>query len=94
MFLVPMYIVVLSLVPSNMRGMAALSLTLATSLLGAGIGPVVIGAVTDALAPSLGTNALRFAMSTLLVSLVVALGAVRMGMRHAQADFAEFAPDG
>jgi MFS family permease len=93
MFLVPMYIVVLSLVPSNMRGMAALSLTLATSLLGAGIGPVVIGAVTDALAPSLGTNALRFAMSTLLVSLVVALGAVRMGMRHAQADFAEFAPD-
>jgi MFS family permease len=90
-FLVPMYIVVLSLVPSNLRGVAGLSLTLATGLVGAGIGPVVIGAAADAIEPHAGSDSLRFAMSLLLVSLILALAAVRMGIRHARSDFARIA---
>jgi hypothetical protein len=51
----------------------------------------VIGAAADAIEPHAGSDSLRFAMSLLLVSLILALAAVRMGIRHARSDFARIA---
>jgi hypothetical protein len=59
--------VVHSLVPATMRALASDILFLVLNLIGLGFGPLTVGFVSDLLAPSLGHESLRWAMSIILV---------------------------
>jgi len=51
-----------SVLPAHLRAMGMAAIMFATNLVGLGAGPVLIGLVSDALAPSLGAESLRYAM--------------------------------
>lgn len=65
----PGFSAILSLVPANMRATASALTLLLINLIGAGLGPQVIGLLSDSLQGSVGNNSLRF--SLLLVLLVI-----------------------
>jgi predicted MFS family arabinose efflux permease len=69
----PTYVVVQALVAPGQRTLACAVLLLAMNLLGFGLGPVLIGGISDLLTPSLGTNAIRYA---LLIGMVAYLAGV------------------
>lgn len=51
-----------SVLPAHLRGMGTAAIMFATSLVGAGAGPLLVGLLSDALAPALGSESLRYAM--------------------------------
>ena len=70
-FLGPSIAITHSLVPANMRAFASAVLFLVLNLIGLGLGPLFVGAISDWLAPYYGVESLRIALaSTLLVSLI------------------------
>ena len=87
--LVPMYVIVLSLAPSNMRGIAGFNLTIAINLAGLGVGPLMIGMINDALGPSIGAGAIRYSMMASAGGLLLAFFFALWGARHAARDFAD-----
>jgi len=58
----PAYALVQSLVPERMRATAVAVLFLLSNLIGLGLGPVVVGALSDGLSAHYGDEALRFAL--------------------------------
>lgn len=58
----PAFSAILSLAPSNMRAMASALTLLIINLLGAGLGPQIIGLISDGLQDSYGQDALRVAL--------------------------------
>ncbi len=58
----PLYALIQQVVPANMRAMAIAVALLLSNLIGMGIGPVAVGAMSDFLAPELGTESLRMAL--------------------------------
>lgn len=67
----PAYAVTQGLVPVRMRARSVAILLLILNLIGLGLGPPMVGAIADALKPSLGSDALRYAMQvTILTGLV------------------------
>jgi len=52
----------------SMRATAAALLSLTLNLTGLGLGPLLVGATSDWLAPSFGQEALRYALLMLLVA--------------------------
>lgn len=66
----PTYAAIQTLAPGNMRAQAAAIFLFMFNLVGMGLGPLVIGMLSDFLEPSFGTNSLRYAMAISL-SLVV-----------------------
>lgn len=80
----PTYAVAVGLSPPRNRGMMTAMLTLATTLIGIGFGPVFVGVMNDLLAPRFGDEAIRYSLVIVLVGLVlcallcfVAIGVVR-----------------
>jgi predicted MFS family arabinose efflux permease len=67
MYLGPSIAVAHSLVPASMRSLTSAILFLVLNLIGLGCGPLVVGIISDALKPSLGNEALRWAMSIVIV---------------------------
>jgi predicted MFS family arabinose efflux permease len=69
------------LVPASLRALSSAVFFLVINLLGLGLGPLVVGMISDLLAPTLGTESLRWAMSCLSVvsaiSVVLFFGAAR-----------------
>ncbi len=63
----PVFAMVQALAPIRMRAMAAAVLLFMSSLIGLGLGPQIVGIVSDALRPAYGEESLRYAL--LLVSL-------------------------
>lgn len=61
------------LVPASMRAMASAVFFLVINLVGLGFGPLVVGMLSDALTPSLGVEALRWAMSGLSIMSALAI---------------------
>lgn len=59
----PGYAMAMTFVPSNMRGTTAAILQVLSNLIGFGVGPIVGGALSDALAPRFGAESLRYAMA-------------------------------
>jgi len=57
--------------PPELRATGASLATLAVSLIGIGLAPYVIGALSDRMAPSLGTDSLRFALLSSLSLCVI-----------------------
>ncbi|HEV8507551.1 MAG TPA: MFS transporter [Chitinophagaceae bacterium] len=74
MYLGPSIAVAHSLVPASMRSLTSAILFLVLNLIGLGLGPLFVGMISDQLAPSLGRESLRWAMSiTIVVGLVSAM---------------------
>ena len=59
----PTYAAIQTLAPGNMRAQAAAIFMFMFNLVGMGLGPLVIGMLSDALEPFYGTDSLRYAMS-------------------------------
>lgn len=58
----PLFAITQSIVPANMRATAVAVIYLCANLIGMGLGPLVVGIISDQLAPSLGNEALRYAL--------------------------------
>ena len=67
MYLGPSIAVVHSLVPASMRALSSAILFLVLNLIGLGFGPLVVGMISDLLAPALGVESLRWAMSIVIL---------------------------
>lgn len=69
------------LVPASMRSLTSAILFLVLNLIGLGFGPLVVGMISDVLAPKLGVESLRWAMSCVVVvsltSVILFLSAAR-----------------
>jgi MFS family permease len=73
-YLGPSLAVAHSLVPASMRALTSAVLFFVLNLIGLGFGPLAVGRISDLLAPSMGNQSLRWAMSiTLVVSLASAI---------------------
>lgn len=68
MYLGPTIAVAHALVPASMRSLTSAILFLVLNLIGLGFGPLVVGMLSDWLTPTLGTEALRWAMASILVA--------------------------
>jgi MFS family permease len=82
----PTYAAIQTLSPGNMRAQAAAIFLFLFNLIGMGLGPLVIGILSDAMMPVFGVDSLRYAMSFSLV--LVLLGGVlflRAAPRYASA---------
>jgi len=58
----PAYAAIQSLVEERMRAVALAFIFMLSNLIGLGLGPVAVGMISDALAPSLGKESLRYAL--------------------------------
>ena len=67
MYLGPSIAVAHSLVPASMRSLTSAVLFFVLNLIGLGLGPLVVGMISDQLAPSLGMESLRWALSIIIV---------------------------
>ncbi|MGK0247765.1 MAG: putative MFS family arabinose efflux permease [Oleispira sp.] len=63
LYLGPVIAITHTLVNPNMRAMSSAILFLVLNLIGLGCGPLVVGLISDALTPSLGSDALRYAIA-------------------------------
>lgn len=59
-------------VPAHMRGLTTTTMLITLHLLGTAIAPLIVGMVSDALSPSLGTESLRYALSIMIAAPVTA----------------------
>ncbi len=73
MYLGPVIAVSHMLVPASMRALTSSILFLVINLVGLGFGPLVVGMISDLLAPALGTESLRWAMSCIIVVSVISI---------------------
>jgi MFS family permease len=71
MYLGPFIAVAHSLVPAGMRALNSAIVLFILNLFGLGFGPLVVGIISDLLAPSLGIESLRWALSIILLVNVV-----------------------
>ena len=69
----PTYVVVQALVAPGQRTLACAVLLLFMNLIGFGLGPVLIGIVSDALMPAFGTEAIRYALLIGMVTYVAGI---------------------
>ena len=67
MYLGPSIAVAHSLVPASMRALTSAILFFVLNLIGLGLGPLVVGIISDRLAPTFGIESLRWAMSIMIV---------------------------
>ncbi|MBN8575864.1 MAG: MFS transporter [Cytophagales bacterium] len=74
MYLGPSLAISHYLVPASMRALTSAVFFLVINLLGLGFGPLVVGMISDWLTPTLGTEALRWAMSCILVASASSIG--------------------
>ncbi len=73
MYLGPSIAVAHILVPASLRSLTSAILFLVINLIGLGFGPLVVGVISDLLAPALGLESLRWAMSVILVISTVSI---------------------
>lgn len=68
-WLPPTYAVAMGLSPARRRGMTTAMLALSQSLIGAGLGPLFVGVMSDVFAPAFGEESLRYALLLVLAGL-------------------------
>jgi len=70
-YIAPAYAMVQSLVPLRMRAQAAALLLFILNIIGFGLGPLLVGLLSDALKPTLGEDALRWALLSTVVTWMI-----------------------
>jgi MFS family permease len=83
----PVLTAVQHLVPAHMRATASASFLLINNLIGLGLGSWVIGALSDHLTPSYGTDALRYAIAAGLCLYLVAGALMALASRRLAKDW-------
>jgi MFS family permease len=92
LWLGPVITAVQHLVPQRMRSTASASFLLINNLIGLGVGPYLIGALSDALKQSYGTEALRYAAVGVTAFYVLAGVLMFLGIKHLRASWVEDEP--
>ncbi|MBC9034414.1 MFS transporter [Sphingomonas sp. JC676] len=85
----PVLTAVQHLVPAHMRATASASFLLINNLIGLGLGSWVIGALSDHLTPSYGTDALRYAIAAGLCLYLVAGALMALASRRLAKDWVD-----
>jgi MFS family permease len=67
----PVYAAIQNLAPNHLRTQASALLLLVFNLIGMGIGPLLVGVLSDALAPELGVFSIRYALVASLIAVLV-----------------------
>ena len=67
----PTYAAIQTLTPDHLRSQASALLLLLLNLIGMGLGPLLVGVLSDLLLPSLGDHSVRYAMLISLVTVVI-----------------------
>jgi predicted MFS family arabinose efflux permease len=89
LYLGPVIAITHTLVSPNMRAMSSAILFLILNLIGLGCGPLAVGLMSDALTPSLGTDALRYSIAGVsFVGLLAMIGFYRAA-KYLPADLAK-----
>jgi predicted MFS family arabinose efflux permease len=70
-YIAPAYAMVQSLVPLRMRAQAAALLLFILNIIGFGLGPLCVGALSDAIKPIFGVDALRWALLATVVTWIL-----------------------
>jgi MFS family permease len=81
------YMLCQTLVRPRMRSLSSVVVGLASGVFGAGLAPLVIGATNDSLTPSLGDEAIRYALIAPVCFAILAAGAAMLGARYVRADY-------
>lgn len=87
-YLAPSYAMVQSLVPLRMRAQAAAILLFVLNIIGFGLGPLTVGAISDALTPAFGVDALRWALLSTILTWLIAAWCYWMASRTLTSDLA------
>jgi predicted MFS family arabinose efflux permease len=70
-YIAPAYAMVQSLVPLRMRAQAAALLLFILNIIGFGLGPLLVGVLSDKLTPTFGVDALRWALLATVVTWII-----------------------
>jgi MFS family permease len=89
MALPALYSAVYGVALDSERGMAIALLGLVTNLIGLGLGPVLIGGISDVLYPSFGADSLRYALASSVIFLGWASLHMLIGARSYKQDYVE-----
>ncbi|MEJ0025286.1 MAG: MFS transporter [Rhizomicrobium sp.] len=87
-YLAPSYAMVQSLVPLRMRAQSAAILLFVLNIIGFGLGPLSVGKLSDLLTPALGSDALRWALLSTVVTWMIAAWCFWMASRRLPAELA------
>jgi predicted MFS family arabinose efflux permease len=85
-FFGPVIAVTQSLVRSNMRAVASAVMLFLNNIIGYGLGPLAVGAISDRLAPSLGNQSIRYALLIVIVTNLWATAHFFLGARTLRRD--------
>jgi len=82
LYLGPSIAITHSLVPAKMRAFSSAVLFFILNAIGLGLGPLVIGMLSDYLEPSLGSDALRWAFTVTFATGIISAILYYLGSRH------------
>lgn len=85
-YLGPSIAITHSLVPPEMRAFSSAILFFVLNLIGLGLGPLVVGMVSDLLAPSIGTESLRWALVITVPVIILAMVLYFGGAKRIEGD--------
>jgi predicted MFS family arabinose efflux permease len=83
---VPLYAAILSVARPSARGLSTFVVTIFTNIFGFGLGPLVVGALNDALTPAYGAEAIRYSMAIVSAALVIGVIGSAWGLRWIRHD--------
>ena len=89
LWLGPVTTAVQHLVPRRMRATASASFLLINNLIGLGVGPLLMGAISDSLKASYGTEALRYAAMTCLGFYLLAAFLMMFAVKRLRTDWVD-----
>ena len=92
-WIAPTYTAVSNLIGAERRGFAIALFGVAFTAVGMGLGPLLVGAVSDLLAPTSGADSLRYAMALIISSSLFAVWLMRLAIQPYQRALAEFTAD-
>jgi MFS family permease len=78
----PLFALVMEVATSRTRALAIATLVLFSGLLGQAGGPLIVGMINDALAPTLGLTAIRYSMLIIAATAVLASVMIALSGRH------------
>lgn len=89
----PYFAVVQSTVPANLRATSVALIHLTTNLISMGVGPLVVGALSDTLQPEMGAESLRYALLAMCPAFVWAATHVWQASRSVMDDLVMSLPE-
>jgi predicted MFS family arabinose efflux permease len=90
----PCYATAQSLVPVRMRAIASSIVLFVCNSIGLGLGPLIVGAVSDLLRPIVGSDSLRYALMASVVATLLAVTFYYLASRRLRLDLARAAERG